>query len=837
MLKFSALIPDAVVNYITNPSLRYDTTGWNAQGSTITRSLEQARFGIASLKVATNGSATREGAFFRVSVLAGISENITVSAYVRGTGKVRIRLDNNVVGGTEYSSQKIDLDSNRWQRIYITGFSTGGNDMRLYVETDEVTPTARTFYVDGAQMERKPYLTTYCDGDQPGCRWNGMYHGSLSERNAYTRLGGRWIQLAGEEREAEDLYMTVVTGLGHAPISNVAQGYALAPGSYFQNTKVNARSINLTFYAKHLVEDQDQPVSLSHLHQLRQLMIDVVKPDRTAGDEDIWFEYDDGNTPLYFQARYDGGLEGEWDIRNQFVNSFPLSLLATFPFLLEDSQEAQVLDFQESFVGSFVVGRISESWNRLNYGINDATFKMAVGKKGEVYAFSDNNLTVANNNAAAVDPLRPVRGITYWDGEKWNALGPVVNLGGSGSIQDLAVAPNGDLYATGNFTSIGGVAAAGVAKWDGSTWSALGTGINALGQCIAVAPNGDVYVGGQFTTAGGIAAVRIARWDGLAWRRVGQYGGLNGTVWSIAISQDGRRLYAGGDFTDENGNPGSGVTRVAQYNIATGLFSTMGSGFDGTVRILVISPVSGVVFAGGTFLNSGSSSVSLVAEWNGTTWQAMGAGLTSTGSIDVVTDMDFFRDGTLVAVGNFTHSGLQSVRSVGVWNGSTWLNLDVQIQFVALNTDFVNTVAINRTNDDIFMAYELVSGTQHILSSGLNTITNPGTTESKPVIYVLGPGILRWIGNRTTGKGINLDMTILSGEEVFFDFARGEIYSTVRGSLFYAMLEGADFRSFALAPGENILECFMVNDVNASMQITFVPSHWSADATQQGDSV
>src|SRR5574342_954277 len=189
MVRFSALIPEATVNYVTNPSLRYDTTGWNASGSTLTRVLTRARFGIASLQVVTAGSALREGAFFRVSVLTNVNEPITISAYVRGAGRVRIRLDNNVVGGTEFSSLPVQLSADRWQRLVVTGFSTGGNDLRLYVETDEAAAAARTFYIDGAQLERKAYVTSYCDGDQTDCRWSGLYHASTSSRPAGTRAG------------------------------------------------------------------------------------------------------------------------------------------------------------------------------------------------------------------------------------------------------------------------------------------------------------------------------------------------------------------------------------------------------------------------------------------------------------------------------------------------------------------------------------------------------------------------------------------------------------------------------------------------------------------------
>jgi hypothetical protein len=60
-----------------------------------------------------------------------------------------------------------------------------------------------------------------------------------------------------------------------------------------------------------------------------------------------------------------------------------------------------------------------------------------------------------------------------------------------------------DLYAGGDFTLAGGTGASQIAKWDGSIWSALGSGLNSVVYALA-APNRDLlYVGGNFTTAGG----------------------------------------------------------------------------------------------------------------------------------------------------------------------------------------------------------------------------------------------------------------------------------------------------------------------------------------------
>ena len=73
-------------------------------------------------------------------------------------------------------------------------------------------------------------------------------------------------------------------------------------------------------------------------------------------------------------------------------------------------------------------------------------------------------------------------------------------------IHALAVDGSGSVYAGGYFTSAGTCdSAAGcnrIAKWDGSTWSALGSGMNNAVSALAVDGSGSVYAGGSFTTRG-----------------------------------------------------------------------------------------------------------------------------------------------------------------------------------------------------------------------------------------------------------------------------------------------------------------------------------------------
>ena len=107
MINLKILVPDATTNYVTNPNFRNNTTGWNVVGATITRTLEKARFGIASGKVVTNGSVMNEGTYFRLNSLTGISQPCTGSIYVLGAGKVRARLRDG--GGTSWSSEVVNL--------------------------------------------------------------------------------------------------------------------------------------------------------------------------------------------------------------------------------------------------------------------------------------------------------------------------------------------------------------------------------------------------------------------------------------------------------------------------------------------------------------------------------------------------------------------------------------------------------------------------------------------------------------------------------------------------------------------------------------------------------
>jgi hypothetical protein len=133
--------------------------------------------------------------------------------------------------------------------------------------------------------------------------------------------------------------------------------------------------------------------------------------------------------------------------------------------------------------------------------------------------------------------------VAKWSGSSWSAL----DSGMDDKVYALAVSGS-NLYAGGGFTTAGGSAANFIAKWDGSRWSALGFGMD--NDVFALAVSGsDLYAAGNFTMAGTGDANCIAKWNGSSWSPLGS--GTDRPVYALAVSDSD--LYAGGDFTTAGG--------------------------------------------------------------------------------------------------------------------------------------------------------------------------------------------------------------------------------------------------------------------------------------------
>lgn len=267
-------------------------------------------------------------------------------------------------------------------------------------------------------------------------------------------------------------------------------------------------------------------------------------------------------------------------------------------------------------------------------------------------------------------------------------------LGGLGNgVRSLCVAQNGDVIAGGDFTVAGGTPALRVARHDGVAWQPMGAGlpwaVHALAELsdgsivgggmfggiwrwngnswsmvgslqpftwdICALPNGGIAIAGSFPAPGGYHA---AIWDGSSWSGIG--GGLNGDGLALARTASGELVY-GGAFTLAGATP---CNFVAKWNGSN--WSPLGAGVNDLV-IAVCALRDGSIVVGGNFTQAGGQSAAHIARWTGSAWQPLGAGVN--GSVLCITEMP---DGDLLVGGDFTTAGGQPAANIARWDGGSW---------------------------------------------------------------------------------------------------------------------------------------------------------------------
>ena len=177
-----------------------------------------------------------------------------------------------------------------------------------------------------------------------------------------------------------------------------------------------------------------------------------------------------------------------------------------------------------------------------------------------------------------------------------------------------------------------------------------------------------LYAGGQFTEVDGDPVAHVAAWDGKAWRPLGR--GVDGEVLAILASNDSlqNRILVGGSFTRAGGEPASGIAVWDGER-----WSPLGSGVDGSVAAIAeFDDASGngsALYVGGTFVSAGGSPAFHVAKWDGSAWSKVGAGLD--GPVDALAVFDDGTGPALYAGGSFSQDEYGR-GNVARWNGSAW---------------------------------------------------------------------------------------------------------------------------------------------------------------------
>jgi len=178
-------------------------------------------------------------------------------------------------------------------------------------------------------------------------------------------------------------------------------------------------------------------------------------------------------------------------------------------------------------------------------------------------------------------------GVFKWSGSNWNAIGnfstshsgiyadgndlyvggdfgTISKKIGSGSFTSMPTLDNtndninainkfnSDIIIAGMIHTYDSIALNNIARWDGSKWQPIGSGLNSSANCLAVYKS-ELYVGGGFSTAGGQSAKYIAKWNGTNWSDVGGSmtgNGYNGIRDMVVYDN---KLYVVGDFDEMGG--------------------------------------------------------------------------------------------------------------------------------------------------------------------------------------------------------------------------------------------------------------------------------------------
>lgn len=149
----------------------------------------------------------------------------------------------------------------------------------------------------------------------------------------------------------------------------------------------------------------------------------------------------------------------------------------------------------------------------------------------------------------------------------WAPVPGNCSYSGACGVRQLAMDGTGRVYVAGAFASIDGVARAGLARLAGSGADALDLAWNpaAVGAVASILPAaaGGLFVGGQFSQIGGLAQAWLARLDGAGQADASWQPQPDDRVRMLARSFDDSRLYVSGDFSHIGGQPRMGLAAFA----------------------------------------------------------------------------------------------------------------------------------------------------------------------------------------------------------------------------------------------------------------------------------
>lgn len=222
----------------------------------------------------------------------------------------------------------------------------------------------------------------------------------------------------------------------------------------------------------------------------------------------------------------------QWDGSNWSILTGAGAAISSFVYAISPYQTSSLFAggaFNSGGFSRIAKWNLSSTWTNVANGVNSNVWSLAAIGADTAYVGGEFTLTISP--AVSVSHIG-----LYQSGTCYSLAGGVT---GGAAVYALQIDASNHLYAAGDFTGAGGAMGTNnIAKFTPSgspgsgIWSALSIGLSrtaasSAAYSLAQDPSGDLYVGGTFDHAGMTAANNVAVWNGSAWSALGS--GITGS--------------------------------------------------------------------------------------------------------------------------------------------------------------------------------------------------------------------------------------------------------------------------------------------------------------------
>jgi hypothetical protein len=183
-----------------------------------------------------------------------------------------------------------------------------------------------------------------------------------------------------------------------------------------------------------------------------------------------------------------------------------------------------------------------------------------------------------------------------------------------GTVRDTLALPTGGWILGGSFTRVNNGGTSGLARLqaDGTTapWGTSSATVPKVGggsvNVVTLSPDGSrLYVGGTFTSMKNKTRNRLAAFALPSGNLVGTWTpSVDGAVGALAVSPDGATVFAGGEFTQANGQA---RTRIAAFSAADGTLVPGDWNAGATAPVNALEALGSTLYVAGGFAQLGGS--------------------------------------------------------------------------------------------------------------------------------------------------------------------------------------------------------------------------------------